>query len=393
MTPAAAEPFMPAEGTELLENLAFDLAREASELSGQLHPVVRLSVADLVRSMNCYYSNLIEGHNTHPRDIDRALVADYSSDPRRRDLQLEARAHIEVQQMIDVGAGFPRPPATRAFIEWTHREFCARLPESLLVVENPDTGEQLPVVPGELRRRSVAVGRHIPPPAEELPAFISRFERAYDSARLSKPRQAIAIAAAHHRFLWIHPFLDGNGRVARLMSHAMLLDLGVGSALWSISRGLARNSSEYKRLLMAADEPRKGDLDGRGALSQSALVDFCRFFLESCLDQVRYMRELLAPSELQRRMELYVRDEESAERLPKRSFAVLREALLSGELERGRVPGLIDVSERTARRVISALVEKRLLVSGSHKAPLRLGFPIDVIERWFPKLYPHTGAS
>jgi Fic family protein len=123
-------------------------------------------------------------------------------------------------------------------------------------------------------------------------------------------------------------------------------------------------------------------------LSQSALVDFCRFFLESCLDQVRYMRELLEPSELQRRMDLYVRDEESAERLPKRSFAVLREALLSGELERGRVPGLIDVSERTARRVISALVEKRLLVSNSHKAPLRLGFPIDVVERWFPRLYP-----
>jgi len=89
-------------------------------------------------------------------------------------------------------------------------------------------------------------------------------------------------------------------------------------------------------------------------LSQSALIDFCQFFLESCLDQVRYMRELLEPSELQRRIDLYVRDEEDAERLPKRSFALLREALLSGDLERGRVPRLIDVSERTARRVISA---------------------------------------
>jgi len=85
-----------------------------------------------------------------------------------------------------------------------------------------------------------------------------------------------------------------------------------------------------------------------------------------------------------------VRDEESAERLPRRSFTVLREVLLAGELERGRVPALIDTSERTARRVISALIEKRLLVSGSHKAPLRLGFPIDVVERWFPKLYPAT---
>jgi Fic family protein len=388
MTPAAAEPFMPAEGTEVLENLAFDLAREASELSGQLHPVVRRSVADLVRSMNCYYSNLIEGHNTHPRDIDRALAADYSNDPHRRDLQIEARAHIEVQRIIDSRTGFPQPVATRAFIEWTHREFCSRLPPSLLVVENPDTHERLAVVPGELRTRGVAVGRHLPPAADELPAFIERFEQAYDSARLTKPRQAIAVAAAHHRFLWIHPFLDGNGRVARLMAHAMLLDLGVGSALWSISRGLARSSTEYKRLLMAADESRKGDLDGRGALSQSALIDFSRFFLEACLDQVRYMRELLEPAELQRRMELYVRDEESAERLPKQSFTVLREALLSGELERGRMPGLIDASERTARRVISALVEKRLLTSDSHRAPLRLGFPVDVVERWFPRLYP-----
>jgi Fic family protein len=219
---------------------------------------------------------------------------------------------------------------------------------------------------------------------------MDRFEQAYASERLTKPRQAIAAAAAHHRLLWVHPFLDGNGRVTRLMSHAMLLDLAVASSLWSISRGLARRSTEYKQLLMAADEPRKRDLDGRGALSQSALIDFCQFFLESCLDQVRYMRELLEPSELQRRMELYVRDEEDAERLPKRSFTLLREALLAGELERGRVPRLIDASERTGRRVISALVEKRLLVSESHKASLRLGFPIDVVERWFPRLYPVT---
>jgi len=388
MHPAAAEPYMPSEGTEVLDNLAFDLAREASELSGQLHPLVRLSVGELVRSMNCYYSNLIEGHNTHPRDIDRALSADYSADPQKRDLQLEARAHIEVQRMIDAHA-YTVAPASRAFIEWTHREFCTRLPPSLLVAENPDTRERLEVViPGVLRTRAVAVGRHVPPSAEYIPAFLRRFEEAYDCNRLTKARQTIAVAAAHHRLLWIHPFLDGNGRVARLMSHAMLLDLGIGSALWSVSRGLARRSSDYKRLLMAADEPRRGDLDGRGALSHSALVEFCVFFLESCLDQVRYMRELLDPGELLRRMELYVRDEEEAGRLPRRSFPVLRETLLAGELDRRRVPGLVDASERTARRLISSLVKLRLLVADSHRAPLRLGFPVQVVDRWFPRLYP-----
>lgn len=388
MRSSAAEPYMPADGVEALENLAFDLAREASELSGQLNPAVRQSVAELVRSMNCYYSNLIEGHNTHPRDIDRALADDYSSDPRKRDLQLEARAHIEVQRMIDARSGYPTPPASRAFIEWAHREFCARLPETLLTVENPDTGERLPVVPGELRQRGVAVGRHVPPPAADLPEFMHRFEDAYDSERLTKTRRAIAAAAAHHRLLWIHPFMDGNGRVTRLMSHAMLLELGVGSALWSVSRGLARRADEYKRLLMAADAPRRGDFDGRGALSQSALIDFCGFFLECCLDQVRFMRDLLEPAELQRRIELYVQEEEHAERLPKRSFILLREALLSGELERGRVYRLLETSDRTARRVVNPLIEKGLLVSASNRAPLRLGFPIDVVERWFPRLYP-----
>jgi len=386
MHPAAAEPYMPSEGTEVLDNLAFDLAREASELSGQLHPLVRLSVGELVRSMNCYYSNLIEGHNTHPRDIDRALSADYSADPQKRDLQLEARAHIEVQRMIDAHA-YTVAPASRAFIEWTHREFCTRLPPSLLVAENPDTRERLEVIPGVLRTRAVAVGRHVPPSAEYIPAFLRRFEEAYDCNRLTKARQTIAVAAAHHRLLWIHPFLDGNGRVARLMSHAMLLDLGIGSALWSVSRGLARRSSDYKRLLMAADEPGRGDLDGRGALSHSALVEFCVFFLESCLDQVRYMRELLDPGELLRRMELYVRDEEEAGRLPRRSFPVLRETLLAGELDRRRVPGLVDASERTARRLISSLVKLRLLVADSHRAPLRLGFPVQVVDTWFPRLY------
>jgi len=269
-----------------------------------------------------------------------------------------------------------------------HHEFCARLPASLLVIENPATREQLQVVPGEFRERDVVVGRHVPPSAANLLAFLVRFEQVYAAPALTKPRKTIAVAAAHHRFLWIHPFLDGNGRVARLMSHTMLLELGVGSSLWSVSRGLARRAAEYKRLLMAADEPRRGDLDGRGALSQATLIEFCRFFLDCCIDQVRYMREMLEPAELQRRMEIHVADEESAGRLPARSFAVLREALLSGEVERGRVPGLIGASERTARRVISALSAAGLLLSDSHRDSLRLGFPLEAVERWFPRLYP-----
>jgi Fic family protein len=201
-------------------------------------------------------------------------------------------------------------------------------------------------------------------------------------------RQVTAVAAAHHRFLWIHPFYDGNGRVARLMSHALLRRLGVGNSLWSVARGLARNVGDYKSLLMAADASRRGDLDGRGNLSQAALDRFCQFFLRVSHDQVSYMSTILQPSELLRRMEIYVEDETRAGRLPKGSFPLLREALLAGEFERGLAPSLTGYKERMARTVVSKLLDAGLLVSPSHVARLRLGFPITVVERWFPALYP-----
>ena len=331
---------MPPEGERGLEDLAVDLVAKANALAGQINPVVQGSVGELVRSMNCYYSNLIEGHDTHPRDIDRALKADYATEPRRRTLQLEAVAHIEVQRMIDFDADETGDPTSSGYIRWLHYEFCSRLPDELLWVVNPDTGERIHVEPGELRSGDVAVGRHVPPSADALPRFLRRFEEAYDSSRLSKVRRIISIASTHHRLLWIHPFYDGNGRVARLMSHAMLKRLGVGSSLWSVSRGLARNVTQYKSLLMGADEPRRGDLDGRGSLSERALVEFCTFFLSVGMDQVEFMASILEPSELLRRMEIYCEDEVRADRLPKGSFPLLREALLAGEIERGRAPEL-----------------------------------------------------
>jgi Fic family protein len=198
----------------------------------------------------------------------------------------------------------------------------------------------------------------------------------------------VIAAAAHHRLLWIHPFLDGNGRVARLMAHGLFRRLGVGSSLWSVSRGLARNVSDYRALLMAADRPRPNDYDGRGNLSEKALADFCRFFLRVSLDQVRYMQSLLDPQNLLRRIELYCRDEAEAGHLHKLSFAVLREVVLSGQLERGRLPEVVNLGERAARNITSALQAKGLLVSQSPRAPLRLGFPVEAVERWFPALYP-----
>lgn len=385
------EPMLPPDGDRELEDLAMELATKASGLASQLVPTVRESLGDLVRSMNCYYSNLIEGHDTHPRDIDRALTQeDYSSDPEKRALQHEAVAHIEVQRLIDYHEDLEEKTTNQNYLIWLHQEFCRRMPDELLWVQNPNTSERIRVVPGKLRDGGVQVGKHIPPGAEALPLFLERFAAAYDTSRLSKVRQIIALGAAHHRLLWIHPFYDGNGRVTRLMSHASLIRYGVGSSLWSVARGLARNANEYKTLLMATDALRRGDLDGRGTLSTQALKDFCVFFLKTCIDQVDFMASLLEPNDLLRRMRIHIEEEVDRGQLPKGSFPILREALLAGEVLRGQTASLTGYGERMARNVVSDLIKKGYLKSDSTRAPLILSFPLDAIERWFPKLYPVT---
>jgi len=384
------EPLLPSEGSGNLNDLAVDLVSKASSFAGMLNPVVSKSVGNLVRSMNCYYSNLIEGHDTTPREIDRALAEDFSAEPKKRALQKEAVAHVAVQKMIDDGQAPNIHPISSEYGKWIHKEFCDRLPEELLWVENPDTGKKILVIPGEHRDGTVTVGRHIPPLPENLDRFLKRFDEAYEVSRLSKIGRIVSIAASHHRYAWIHPFYDGNGRVIRLMSYAALKKIDVGSELWSVARGLAREKDKYKALLEAADEPRRGDLDGRGTLSQAALIDFCEFFLNVCIDQVAYMSNLLDFKTLSERMRIHVEEMIAMKELPKGSYALLREALLVGEFDRGKVEDITGLKDRAAREILYALTKKGLLVSDSPRGPVRLGFPIDVVERWFPLLYPAT---
>src|SRR5438309_1983618 len=158
------EPLLIGEGSRhrsALTDLAFDLTQKSAGFRRSLPASLLTSLADLVRSMNCYYSNLIEGHDTHPSDIERALKNDYSQDRRKRDLQLEAKAHISVQAWIDTGGLSGGAALTPEGIRAIHQRFCQLLPDDLLWVEDPTTKERLRVRPGELRQRDVKVGSHI----------------------------------------------------------------------------------------------------------------------------------------------------------------------------------------------------------------------------------------
>src|SRR5208283_5669590 len=131
--PSLMEPLLIQESSRRrveLTDLAFNLAQKSSGFCRSLPASLLSSIANLVRAMNCYYSNLIEGHDTHPVDIERALKNDFSTDRVQRDLQKEAAAHIAVQEWIDDG-GLAGRRATTDGVREIHRRFGELLPESL----------------------------------------------------------------------------------------------------------------------------------------------------------------------------------------------------------------------------------------------------------------------
>lgn len=368
-----------------LSDLIIKLVSKSSAFKSSLPHSLQSSLATIVRSMNCYYSNLIEGHNTHPIEIEQALKGDLSTNIKKRNLQLEAKAHIAVQTWIDEG-GINNNFYSQQTICEIHKKFYSSLPNELLQIENPNTQEVISVIPGQIRQRDVQVGRHLAISPGAVPRFLDYYEKSYN--RLNELDVILSLAASHHRLLWIHPFLDGNGRVARLLSHALTLKYLNNNGLWSIARGLARNVTEYKSHLANCDLSRRNDLDGRGNLSEGALIEFTYFFLATCIDQVDFMEKLMAPNTLRNRVLLWAQEEAQMGNLATQSIKLLDAILTKGEIFRGELPALLSVSDRHARRISKRLIEEGVLYSDSPRAPLKIIFPAKLAERWMPGLFP-----
>ncbi len=386
--PRQIEPLLFEASGAILEK-SYALAIASAKLSASIHPMCIDAVANLVSNMNCYYSNLIEGHNTKPIDIERALSGDYSTSPEKRVLQLEARAHIEVEKKY-LEAISPDIFSTELICS-IHRDFYAKLPEDLHWSTSADGKRTEKITPGNLRTSEVEVGKHFPPLHTALPEFMNRFESSYQMAWQNKlPYQRMPlVACAHHRLLWIHPFLDGNGRVARLFSVLAMKAAGIeGVGLWSPARGLARNVDEYKSLLQDADSLRRGDLDGRGNLSLNALQAFSTFFVDTCIDQVKFMSEMFDLDNLSKRIEYFFGVLSTTTNIKKESHLLVMEALRKGEFARGEASRITGFGERMSRDVLGELLKLGFLASDSVKGPVKIAFPTAATGYYFPNLFP-----
>lgn len=363
------------------------LARMSGELSGRLPPTTRAALAQCLEGINSYYSNLIEGQGTRPIEAERALRRSLAERmPGRADeLARLAVAHIQterwmrqrlrVEPALDV--------AHRDFICALHRHFVEQLPDSLRIVTGRD-GETAINVPGELRTRHVDVGTHLAPPPAEVPGLLDAYAEAWQ--RL--PKTPAHILLAHHRFAWIHPFLDGNGRVARLLSTAMLARYGFeADGLWSLSRGLAKRKDRYYEHLALADSPRQGDFDGRGVLSLKGAMQFAHFMLDTGEDQIGFMTARLQIEHVKDRVARFCAERKLVMGRDERAAPLLIEAMFMGKLERGAAPRLLGLGERAARAVVSECVEDGLLTAPSHRGDLTPVFPVYAAAYLFPHLF------
>jgi Fic family protein len=395
--PHQFEPLMPAEAAmgTLLER-ASDLTRAATLLGTASASTAQLELRALLRSMNSYYTNRIEGEHTRPSDIERALQQDYSdnADLARKQrlavahIRTEAHCEAEVSRRVaaDVGEGARWLYSAEA-LKQLHGELFRDLPPADLRLADGSA-----LVPGAFRRRQVAVGRHEAPTAASLARFVQRWTEVYASVRRGEAA-IVALAASHHRLAWMHPFLDGNGRVSRLHTHLLLHALGLTNGLWSPLRGFARTEERYKALLQAADEPRRGSLDGRGNLTQAGLVDWIGYTLDICIDQVEFMTRQLDIQGMRGRIEAALAFEAGALRSGVRAEALNPLHFLFAtqvELGRAEFKALTGLGERVATEMLSALLQRGFLATDSAYGKVRFAVPRHALRFYFPALWPEA---
>ena len=377
-----------------LHELAAELVTECHTLRGQAgEPIVR-ALSPRLRAMNSYYTNKIEGQHTRPAEIERAIQKDFSADAALARKQRLAVAHMEVEQQIELALAKTTPGEifSPLLVCEIHGLLYSKLPEADRV-----TDEGKPISPGKYRTNDVKTGRHVAPQWKDVDGLMEGWAERY---RKLAGTEALLIGAAcsHHRLTWIHPFIDGNGRAARLHTHLVLHAMGLTQGLWSPMRGLARTQEQYYARLNDANLARRNDLDGRGPLSQEELVAFAGYFLGVCLDQVRFMRGRLDLASLRDRLKsllLYLQEqpwkigsEKSVVKID--ALEALHYVAMAGAIERSRFVAMTGLGERTGRRVLASLLDFGVLTAASPRSPVSLGVPLSSLRFLFPNLWPEA---
>jgi Fic family protein len=372
------------------------ICEQSAILTGGHNQSLLDEVRELLRITNSYYSNRIESEGTHPINIEKAMKKEFKEDAKEKNLQLLSLSHIRTQKEVETLIADGVSAFDTQFVKSIHRSFYADPQlDSFLSVMDEKEKQSIRMTPGDLRTHDVYIGKHIAPAADAVSGLMSEFQNLYESSTKHLPHSVKLVYAlsSHHRLVWIHPFLDGNGRTSRLALDAAILSLGLkGYGLWNMSRGLARGVDDYKKALQYADMERQGATDGRGALSLMALTHFVDYMLDIALDQVQFMGECLKMDKLSQRIENYIILSRSGmfgiQPLPKYAEGVFKHLLLYGSSQKGTITAALGISERTGTTLFRELSNAGVIASNSVKGPISLRFTMHMASYIFPDLFP-----
>lgn len=379
-----------AERNNLLDK-ALEVVTASSKLEGQVPCETRLFLGSLLRLLNSYHSNLIEGHRTTLVDVQNDLANGLEGkDEERRYASHLCIALMKAEESLMERArlSLKKEITSPDFLCAIHEEIYSYLPQEHQYAHNSKGFTNFKIKPGQFRDLQVKVGdRPIGPAPKDIPSALTDFDRAYSLEQLHGVEPLVAMACAHHRLVWIHPFRDGNGRSARLFSGLYLAAYGINqSNLWSLSRGFSREKGHYMFQLQATDSI----LDDFYSTEDKneLLADFVDYVLDVCLDQISFMSQLLDLDQMEERIrtsmlvpgilgEAKIRNE-----APRLVIAAFRQ----GKVERGAVSTVLGLGERTSRNVVRQLLDLGLLRSESSRKPLLFNASTDALPYFFPKL-------
>lgn len=338
--------FNPAFGSKLVTYI-LDLEHlRKLRIASTTHPKVFLQLKRLFHILESVGSARIEGNNTTLAEYLEMQEEDKSSSPINEDYKEIQNIEEALRYIEDCGTD---RPIDEMFLRELHT----------IVVKDLFTGPggEGDRNAGSYRKGSVVINRspHIPPDAllvpdlmQELLDFINRpDESQFD---------LIKVAQAHHRFVWIHPFANGNGRTVRLFTYAMLIRAGfrvdVAGRIVNPTAIFCSNRDEYYHYLGEADTG-----------TDEGMEHWCTYVLSGLLEEIKKVNQLTDYEFLHKSILLPAIDDAwSNGRLSQENARALalvaeKQVVMSGDLR----SIYSNLSEGSLSRKVRALVELGLL--------------------------------
>ncbi len=320
-----------------LTDLVIDLNHlRQKKLEGTTHSALFFQIKSIFQMLESIGSARIEGNNT--------TLLEYIE--KKADQQEDAQENTQEIHNIEKALAFiddlvEEHPINRAFVSELHKR---------VVVGLNQEGDK---TPGAYRIHSVKIAKsqHRPPEPHLIVDYMDELF-AFIAENSSAKYDLLKVAQAHHRFVWIHPFGNGNGRTVRLLTYAMLIKYGFNVKQGRILNPTAvfcNNRQLYYDYLSQAD--------------QGNIMPWCEYVLDGIKGEIEKIDRLLDYPYLQDKILLPAlldaRQQEIITDLEQKilNIAVEKQTIQASDLKRlfqGKAPH--DISRR-----IAILKDKNLL--------------------------------